>query len=248
LKTFYESQGKGKPLVLVHGAGGTSAYWFNQFSELSKKLRVVTIDLPSHGKSERLKRKPSIGLYAEHVVDFMNQLNLGEVTVLGHSMGGVVAQQIALKHPKILRKLIIVDSAAKFGVQHDLVNSMRSGADFDPIEFASRFFSPKTLRKADILSLLQQMTQGMITSFDPSVLADDFELTGKVDLRRRLNEIAIPTLIVHGADDIVPLQSARFLHENIKGSILEIVPDAGHLVMIEKPNEFNEIILRFVEN
>lgn len=248
LRTYYESQGKGRPLILVHGAGGTSAYWFNQLSELSRKLEVVAIDLPGHGKSARFKAKPTIELYAEHVSNFMNQLNLADVVILGHSMGGLVVQQIALDHPKILKKLIIVDSSAKFAVRHSLANSLRGGADFNPIEFVSMFFSPKTLEKQDILSLMQQMTQGMSAdSFDPSVLADDFELTGKMDLRRRLKDIAIPTLIVHGADDIVPLTSAQYLHENIKGSLLEIVPEAGHLVMIEKPGEFNEIILRFIE-
>ena len=247
-RTFYERKGKGKPLILVHGAGGTSAYWFNQLSELSKKLAVVAIDLPGHGKSAPMERKPTIELYAEHVATFVNRVKPGKVVLLGHSMGGLVAQQVALNHPEILEKLIIVDSSAKFAVQHDYVKSMRGEADFNPIEFASMFFSPKTLRNTNIVTLLEQMTGGMATSFDPKVLADDFELTGKADLRNRLNEIAISTLIVHGADDIVPLQSARFLHENIKGSILEIIPDAGHVVMIEKPNEFNEIILRFVES
>jgi pimeloyl-ACP methyl ester carboxylesterase len=247
LRTFYESKGKGKPLILVHGAGGTSAYWFNQLSELSRKLQVVAVDLPGHGKSERFKVNPTIRLYAGHVFDLVNQLKLAGVVMLGHSMGGLIVQQIALEHPKFLKKLIIVDSSAKFTVRHDYVNSMRHGADFDPIDFASRFFSPKTLKKANILSMLQQLTHGMTTSFDADVLADDFELTGKVDLRKRVKEIAIPTLIVHGADDIVPLQSAQFLHENIRGSVLEIIPDAGHLVMIEKPCEFNETILKFVE-
>jgi pimeloyl-ACP methyl ester carboxylesterase len=247
LKTFYEAKGEGKPLILVHGAGGASTYWFNQLSGLSSKLRVIAIDLPGHGKSERLKGNSTIELYAEHVADFANQLKLTKAVILGHSMGGLIVQQIALKHPTMLERLIIVDSSAKFAIQHDYANSMRGGADFNPIEFASLFFSPKTLRKTNIVSLLQQMTQGMTANFDPDVLADDFELTGKVDLRSRLKDIAIPTLIVHGADDIVPLSSARYLHENIKGSLLEIIPDAGHLVMIEKPSEFNEIILRFVE-
>jgi pimeloyl-ACP methyl ester esterase len=247
MQTFYEMKGKGRPLILVHGAGGSSSYWFNQISELSRKVKVIAVDLPGHGKSERLKREPTLELYAEHVANFLSQMKLGKVVMLGHSMGGLVAQQIALTHPSMLEKLIIVDSSAKFAVQDNNVNYMRGQADFNPIEFASRFFSPKTLRKENVISLLQQMTQGMTETFDPDVLADDFELTGKVDLRKRLKEITIPTLIVHGADDIVPLQSAQYLHENIKGSLLEIVPDAGHLVMIEKPDEFNKIILKFVE-
>lgn len=234
-------------MILVHGAGGSSAYWFNQLSELSKKLEVIAIDLPGHGKSERFKGKPTIERYAEHAANFVNRMRLGKIVMLGHSMGGLVVQQIALEHPEGLEKLIIVDSSAKFTVQHGYANSLRREADFNPIEFASRFFSPKTLEKANIVTLLQQMTQGMTSDFDPNILADDFGLVGTVDFRRRLKDIAIPTLIVHGADDIVPLSSARYLNENIKGSRLEIIPDAGHLVMIEKPVEFNRIVLSFIE-
>jgi pimeloyl-ACP methyl ester carboxylesterase len=247
LRTFYEIKGRGEPLILVHGAGGSSAYWYNQLSELSNNLQVVAIDLPGHGKSERLKGKPTIAKYAEHVANFVNQMRFGKVVMLGHSMGGLVVEQIALKHAEMLDKLIIVDSSAKFTVPHDYSNSLRSGTDFNPIEFASLFFSPKTLEKTNIVSLLEQMTQGMASNFDPNILADDFKLVGTVDFRRRLQDIDIPTLIVHGADDIVPLSSAEFLHENIKGSRLEIIHDAGHLVMIEKPDEFNRVILRFVE-
>lgn len=86
-------------------------YWFNQLSELSKKLQVVAIDLPGHGKSERFKGKPTIERYAEHVVNFVNQMRLGKVVMLGHSMGGLVVQQMAFKHPEMLDKLIIVDSS-----------------------------------------------------------------------------------------------------------------------------------------
>jgi pimeloyl-ACP methyl ester carboxylesterase len=246
LKTFYEERGRGKLLFLVHGAGGTSAYWFNELAHLSEKLRVVAVDLPGHGKSERMKRKPTIELYAEHVANLVNQIKLGKIVLLGHSMGGLVAQQIALEHSTILEKLIIVDSSANFPIQHNYTNHMRKG-DFNPIEFVSRFFSPKTLKKTNIVSLMQQMTQGMTDNYDPNVIADDFELTGKVDLRGRLKDITTPTLIVHGADDVIPLPSAQYLHENIKGSQLKIIPDAGHLVMIEKPNEFNKIILEFIE-
>jgi pimeloyl-ACP methyl ester carboxylesterase len=91
------------------------------------------------------------------------------------------------------------------------------------------------------------MTQEMTANHDLNIIADDFELTGKVDLRGRLKDINTPTLIVHGADDIIPLSSAKYLHENIRGSQLEIIPDAGHLVMIEKPTEFDAVVLKFIE-
>jgi pimeloyl-ACP methyl ester carboxylesterase len=247
LKTFYEARGEGRPLILVHGAGGASTYWFNQFSGLSGELRVIAIDLPGHGKSEPLKGKPSIEQYANHVDDFVREMKLGKVVLLGHSMGGLVVQQIALKHPEILEKLVIVDSSAKFPGRSGSTGSYRRGGSIDVNAIASSLFSQKTLGKTDATSLMRQITQGMAPDFALSVLMRDFELAGTADFTGRLKAISVPTLIVHGADDIIPTSSAKFLHENIKGSRLEIIPDAGHMVMMEKPDEFNAAVMRFVK-
>lgn len=247
LKTFYEAKGEGKPLILVHGAGGASTYWFNQLSGLSSKLRVIAIDLPGHGKSEPLKGKPTIEQYAEHVESFIKEMKLSKVALLGHSMGGLVVQQIALKHPEILERLVIVDSSAKFPGRSGSTDLFHRGASFDVNTIASSLFSQKTLRKTDAASLMKQITQGMTPDFALSVLMRDFELGGTADFTGRLKAINIPTLIVHGADDILPISLANYLHENIKGSKLEIIPDAGHMVMMEKPDEFNNAILRFIK-
>lgn len=95
---------------------------------------------------------------------------------------------------------------------------------------------------------MKQITQGMDPDFALRVLMLDFELAGTADFAKRLKDIKIPTLIVHGADDIIPILSAKYLHENINGSKLEVIRDAGHMVMMEKPDEFNNAILRFIEN
>jgi pimeloyl-ACP methyl ester carboxylesterase len=246
LKTFYEAKGEGKPLILVHGAGGASTYWFNQLSGLSSELRVIAIDLPGHGKSEPLKGKPTFEQYAKHVDEFIKEMKLSKVVLLGHSMGGLIAQQIALNHQEILEKLIIVDSGAKFPGR-PMARSFRRGASIDVNAIASSLFSQKTLRKTDATSLMKQITQGMAPDFALNVLMRDFELTGTPDFTGRLKAISVPCLIVHGADDILPTSFASYLHENIKGSKLEIIPDAGHMVMMEKPDEFNNAIMRFIK-
>jgi pimeloyl-ACP methyl ester carboxylesterase len=246
LNTFYESRGKGKPLVLVHGAGGSSTYWFNQLSELSKGLRVIAVDLPGHGKSDPLKGWPTVEEYAEHAVAFIKGLKLRKVTLLGHSMGGWIVQLIALEHPKILEKLVIVDSSASFPPRTGNTDSFRRAAAMDANALAASLFSQKTLRKTDASSLLKQVRGDMDPVSALNVLLRDFELRGTNDFSGRLKEISVPTLIVHGADDMIPVSLADYLHENIKGSKLEIIPDAGHMVMMEKPAEFNDAVMRFI--
>ena len=235
-------------MVLVHGAGGASTYWFNQLSGLSDGLRVIAIDLPGHGKSEPLKEKPSVELYAKHVDDFIKGMKLGKVVLCGHSMGGWIVQQIVLEHPELLEKLIIVDSSTSFPPRTGSPDSFRRGASLDANTLAASLFSQKTLRKTDAALLLKQIRGDMDPVSALNVLMRDFALGGAGDFTGRLKNIDVPTLIVHGADDMIPTSLAKHLHENIKGSRLVIIPDAGHMVMMEKPDEFNNAVMRFVKS
>jgi pimeloyl-ACP methyl ester carboxylesterase len=255
LKTFYESEGEGRPLLLVHGAGGTSLYWGIQLSELSKKLRVIAIDLPGHGKSERLKEKATTERYADHIAGFMKQIKLKHAVIAGHSLGGLIVQQLALKRPELFEKLIIVDSSAKFpdppGSSSQSGNSetLRSTFTNQSPEalgraIVSRLFSKKTLEKGHLSPILKYLPTDSV--YDPSIWLDDFESGRGVDLREKIKGITISTLILAGADSLIPVSMAQLMHENIKGSVLEVIPDAGHMLMLEKPDEFNEAILRFI--
>ncbi|MEM2136315.1 MAG: alpha/beta hydrolase [Candidatus Jordarchaeaceae archaeon] len=255
LNTFYESRGKGRTLILVHGAGGTSQYWGLQLSELSKRLRVIAIDLPGHGKSERLKEKATTEMYADHLAGFMKQIKLDHAIIAGHSLGGLIVQQLALKRPELFEKLIIVDSAARFP-DPTRVSNQSGGSEAlrnfflnQPPEvlsraIISRLFSKKTIEKGGLSPILKYLPTDSV--YDPSIWLNDFEAGRGVDLREKIKEINIPTLIIAGADSLIPISMAQLLHENIKGSVLEIIPDAGHMLMLEKPDQFNQAVLRFV--
>ncbi|MEM2144939.1 MAG: alpha/beta hydrolase [Candidatus Jordarchaeaceae archaeon] len=255
LKTFYESKGKGRPLILIHGATGSSLYWGIQLSELSKKLRVIAIDLPGHGKTERLKEKATIERYAHHIAAFMKQIKLDKAVIAGHSMGGLVVQQLALKHPELFEKLIIVDSTSHFpeptenSKQSEVMKNLDDSYRKQPPEELAKsivngLFSKKTLEKGGLSPLIKYLPMESI--YDPSIWIMDFEAGKGVDLREKIKDINIPTLIIAGADSVIPNSESRFIQEKIKGSVLEIIPDAGHMLMLEKPEEFNQAVLRFI--
>jgi 3-oxoadipate enol-lactonase len=243
LKTFYESRGKGRTLLLIHGAGGMSSYWANQLSELSRKLRVIAIDLPGHGSSERMKEKPTIQWYVKHVVEFMKQIGVMKGVIAGHSMGGVIVQLLALEHPELVERLIIIDSSAKFQNLGNLPDRIRDNPMEAGLQLLNTLLSPKTLAEGDLSSLMKYFK--VDSDFDPSILADDFDALNGIDLTRRIKEIKVPTLIVSGTDDMLA-PSSKFLYENIKGSILEMISEAGHMPMLEQPERFNKIILDFI--
>lgn len=244
LKTYYDSKGKGKPVLFVHGAGSDRRIWDNQLSGLSNRLRVIVLDLPGHGKSEQLEGRQTIERFADHVASFMKVIGLDKATLVGISMGGLVVQQLCLKHPELLEKLVVVNRAAKILVPQVALDLYRNQYEFAVKQLTPMSFSKKTV-KANPVVVKLHVEQDLET--DPKVGAQDYEAVSGVDFSAKLKNIKIPTLIIRGADDLLITQSmADFLHENIKGSKLEIIPDAGHVNMLEKPEHFNNVILMFI--
>jgi 3-oxoadipate enol-lactonase len=244
LKTHYEDKGQGKPLLLVHGACSSTRIWVNQISGLSNKLRVIAIDLPGHGKTEPLSQKGTIGRYADHVASFMKEIGVGRAAVGGTSMGGLVVLQLCLKYPHLVDKLLLVDSAAKIPISQEVLDLYRNQFESTQKLLSEISFSKKTMKANP--SLVQQHVQEDLKT-DRKVATEDYEATGGVDFTGQLGKIKAPTLLIMGADDLVITSAmTRFLHENIKGSKLEVITDAGHVNMIEKPDEFNKVIMKFI--
>jgi pimeloyl-ACP methyl ester carboxylesterase len=245
LRTYYESSGKGKSLILVHGAGGSSGYWGLQLAELSKQFRVISVDLPGHGKSERPQWKPTIEFYAQHVASLMKQLEIPMAAVLGHSMGGLVAQKLAVDYARKVEKLIIVDSGAKLVEQGVLPHDIDVQQAEVGMQILTMVLSHKTVSdKKKMAFVLKQISRN--PTYDISILGDDLRAVASEDLRERLGEICSPTLIIHGADDPIPLAIAEYLRDNIRGSRLVVIPDSGHMPMLEQPERFNEALLGFL--
>ena len=245
LKTFYEETGKGKPLLLVHGACSNTTIWFNQLASLSKKLRIFAIDLPGHGKTESLTLKGTIERYADHVASFMKGIELKKTAIGGTSMGGMVVQQLCLRHPEMVDRLILHDTAAKIPISVEALELYRNQFESTQRLLSELSFSKKTMRNNPAL-VHQHVQEDLKTN--RRTATDDYEATGAFDFTTMIERIEVPTLIIRGTDDLlIPESMTQFLHEKIKGSIVEAIPDSGHVNMIEKPDELNKVILRFME-
>jgi pimeloyl-ACP methyl ester carboxylesterase len=229
-------------MVFIHGAGGDSSMWNFQEKDLSKKCRVLIVELPAHGRSLG-SGESEIGEYAGWVKEIIKESVVGNYILAGHSMGGAVSMQIAAEQPSKLSGLILVGTGAKLGVARIILRQLRE----DPESFY------QTIEKAALWSEagpeVKDLVLASIRRCAPSVTHGDFKACDRFDIRERLSEIRVPVLIICGTEDLLtPVAYSEYLNREIKGSKLAIVPGAGHMVMMEKPEPVNQAMIQFLES
>ena len=245
----YELHGEGPPLLLVPGLGFGTWSWFKQVPELSRRFRVLTFDLPSPRASEH-----GVAELARVAATLLERSGVGRAHVLGTSFGGFVAQELALTRPDLVDRLVLVSTsyggrgegrmsprtlAAMFGVgSFSPEGATRRGLKAatsaayrtsHPGEF-EEIVQTRLARSPSLFSYLQQARAGSV--FDAST---------------RVGGISAPTLVLHGAEDrYVPVANAPALTRAIPGARLRILDHAGHLVFIERSEEFNREVAAFL--
>jgi len=224
-------------LVFIHGAGESHKVWTYQTNRFPDSL---AIDLPGHPDGEG---KNTIEGYATFVDQFVTQRDLPNVVLAGHSMGGAIVLKLALKAPTYLRGIVLVATGAKLrvtplileGIKTEFVNATKLIMDFA--------FSPEAP------DWLRERSTKELQQIRAEVLLRDFEACDKFDSMNDIQRIKIPSLIVCGSDDrLTPVKYSEHLNKNILGSRLVVIQGAGHMVMIEKPDQVNKAIEEFLND
>jgi len=233
-------------LVLVHGAGGTRLNWPAELRRLSQArlpgATVYTLDLPGHGRSEGSGRNTVEG-YSEIIAAFLDAVGVERAVVVGHSMGGAIAQTLALGSPDRVAGLVLVATGARLRVAPAILDGIH--ADFERVaDLITRFaWSPE----ADP-AMVELGRQALLSETSPDVLFGDFVACDRFDVMERLHEIETPTLVVAGtADQLTPLKYERFLAKHITSARLTVIEGAGHMVMLERPAEVAKTVGEFLE-
>jgi pimeloyl-ACP methyl ester carboxylesterase len=267
LRAHYLHAGSsGEPVVLLHGAGMDSAAlsWQLIIGPLARRHKVVAPDLPGYGQTERPNVEFSNTYYTQFVIDLMNELGLAEACVVGLSLGGAVALELCLTARQRVQKLVLVGS---FGLQSrvplhklsyvlvrmpGLMFLMRALLRTRP--FLIRWSMRRIVYKATTLT--DDLVNAIVHEVRRPEAGRAFESYLKSCLKwngispylvPRLKEIAVPALIIHGAEDTrVPVKIACNAHALIHCSQLSVIPACGHWPPRENPDEFNKRVLGFL--
>lgn len=237
---------RGRALLLLHGAGSNGHAWHYQYEQLGNRHSPIAPDLPGHGRSSGVEGLRTLEDYAAFTQAFLDALKLNSAVIAGHSMGGAIAMELALRHPARVKALVLIATAARFNIPNDRIETWRAvtmGRASQP--FNNDGYSPKTIAtKPEII----REGWGEQIQTDPRVRWGDLVACSQVDLRDRISQLDKPTLILAGADDsITPAAEAEFLRSRIKGARLEVIPDAGHRLTTERPDVANAAIEKFLD-
>lgn len=235
-------QRSGRAILFLHGAGGTHHTWRDQWAGLKGTARLVIPDLPGHGRSAGSPRE-TIAEYADWLREFVRETGLRNLVLAGHSMGGAVALQAALDRTEGISALVLVATGAKLRVNPEITGGI-----------AGRFreFAPELtdwMLGEESAPYLREDVLRDVLSTRPETFLGDFRACDGFDVRDRLGEIRLPTLVVAGdADRLTPLRYAEFLATRIPGAVLKILPGAGHMAGLEKPEAVNDAVSSFVQS
>lgn len=234
---FYAQRGASGPaLICLHGAGGTHQHWGYQLRDLTPVARVYTLDLPGHGRSATPGRT-SIAGYSAVLLDFMDSCGLDRAVLAGHSMGGAIALWTALEAPERVAGLGLVGTGARLRVAPAILDGFSRDVPATIRLIVDYAYAPT----APAALLAQAETA--YAECDSAAFHGDFAACDAFDLIARLPEIRCPTAVICGAADrLTPPKYSETLRDRIPGAALTLVPDAGHMVMIEQPDAVNDAL------
>jgi len=258
INMYYESHGEGEALVLITGYAANSGQWFRQIPSLSQKYRVVAFDNRGTGQSDKPDLPYTMEMMAGDVAGLLDALGIDAAHICGHSMGGMIAQNFALRYPE--RVISLVLGATSCGGAHAIAPDEKTLALlFDPErrlrltpEEAVRESLPLIYSREFIESnpdIIDQFIAKVVEYITPlHVYRRQAEAVMGHDTYDRLPQIKAPTLVICGtADRLSPIENSRLLASRIPNAQLAILENMGHGFFIEAAEEVNKAILSFLE-
>lgn len=252
--SYNEAGEKRNPVIIfIHGFPFNKNMWNEQLDVLSKYCRCIAFDLPGYGNSGT-SEEISIEYYADLLDEFMHLMQIDSATICGLSMGGYIALRAIVKYPHRFSRLILCDTQCIADTDE---GRKKRFATIEAIEkdglvpftegFMKNLFTEKNLQSNT--DYTQEIKSMMLSARPESVTATLKALAERIETCSNLKDINIPVLIICGEEDkITPAKQTQFLHENISGSKIVLLPEAAHLSNLEQRDLFNKAISEFIDH
>jgi pimeloyl-ACP methyl ester carboxylesterase len=256
--------GEGPPLVFVHGLMGSWPNWLCQLPAFAREHRVIAMDLPGFGHSPMGANAISIDSYASMLDELMGTLGLEGADVVGNSMGGQIAAQLAIAFPGRIHRLVLVSAAgisttamatrARLAGPIDLVENVVASRGRWVAANAEHIARRAGGRRATLMLVARHperlppaIAAELLRGAGRPGFAQGFRAVLGHDLREGLAEVRCPTLIVWGSDDrLIPVRDAWEFERRIAGAEAIVFQDTGHIAMVERPDAFNRTLSEFL--
>lgn len=251
MKLFFREYGQGQPLIILHGLFGSSDNWLTQAKILSSQYKVFTIDQRNHGQSPH-DEAFDYTVMVEDLLEFVEDHQLQNPIVLGHSMGGKTAMNFAIRHPDRLEKLIVVDiSPRPYDLEHYIIvkglnaipiNTLTSRNDADAI--LSEYVSEPDVRQFLLKNLQRKAEGGFSWKINLPVIGQKLSNIG-LDLQFE-GKFEKPALFIRGSRSNYVLDSDKSKIKEIFPKSSLITMETGHWVQAEKPKEFVDVVIQWL--
>jgi 3-oxoadipate enol-lactonase len=253
--SYTDDEKYGAPVIIfIHGFPFNKSMWNSQIKALNYYCRVISYDIRGFGNSESGNEEFTIDLFAKDLICLMDTLKIEKSFLCGLSMGGYIALNAVKNYPDRFNALILSDTScksdtpeAKIKRRNSIDNIRKNGVGDYADETIKNLFAVEsfTEKKEEIAMAREMIMQTSEASLCSTLLA----LSNRKETCRSLNSIKVPVLIIAGNEDkVTPPSLAQYMHEKIKDSSLKIIEHAGHLSNLEKAEEFNYQLERFVDS
>jgi len=245
-------------VVILPGLATLADYWYLTIPELARDFRVIAVDLPGCGKSDKPDASYELAWINERIMAFLDQMKVSRFSVIGGSMGGHLALMLALDHPDRVERIVMMGSTGAWPEpgpvlsaaikllwsDQIVINHLR--ANWPSIyEKIIRHPTPTT----DRIFRYQMAIRADMDKYRSEGIASSRTLCSifRNSCRSRLSQVRVPVLLVWGEhDEIHPLRDAQYMRDHIPGARLEVIPDAAHEAMIDQPARFIEVVAPFL--
>lgn len=249
----YELSGQGEPLLFIHGLGSSVRDWEHQISFFAQRYRVLAMDLRGHGNSDKPPGPYTGKLFADDIAAVIRALDIGPAHVVGLSLGGFIACQLAVDHGELVRTLVVVNSVP-YLPRDNLRDRFHIRSTILLRELIVRCFGMRSLGRFLCRKLFPRDDQGELRQTfverwaenDKGAYLSSLATVPTWNLEHRLNAINCPTCLISGEHDFFPLELKEACARKMPDARLVVIPNSGHCTPMDDPERFNEAVMGFL--